>query len=305
MTQSLYRTLLGLMLIFVTGATQAQLTVVTTTADIAALVRVVGGAFVEVASLTRGTQDAHFVEAKPSMIRQLAGADLFMVVGADLEVGWLPPLLAAARNTRVQPGSAAYLDLSTAVALLEKASGPVSRAQGDVHAAGNPHYWLDPRNGVLLARAIAARLSETDPAHAGVFRANLATFERQLAERLVLWQAQLAPFKGKPVIVYHRSFVYLARAFGLEIAGEVEPKPGIPPNATHLQDLISLIRSKKIGLLLMEPYYERRSADYLREQTGIAVAVVPSSVGGAPGVEDYFALFDFIARTVAGSGTRP
>jgi len=301
----LLRVILGVALALAAAAAHAKLTVVTTTADLGALARTVGGAHVEVTSLTRGTQDAHFVEAKPSMIRQLARADLFMVVGADLEIGWLQPLLETARNARVQPGTPGYLDLSTTVELLHKPTGPVSRAQGDVHARGNPHYWLDPRNGVRLAEAIARRLSELDPAHADAFGANRAAFERQLSERLTQWQSQLTPLKGKPVLAYHKSFVYLAHAFGFDIVGEVEPKPGIPPNAAHLQQLIRQIRVQKVGLLIMEPYYERRSADYLREQTGIPVAIVPNSVGGAPGTDDYLGLFDVIVRTLANGGARP
>ena len=302
MKRFLYRTFFGLALAFVAVGAQAKLTIVTTTEDIGSIVRAVGGTHVEVTSLTRGTQDAHFVEARPSMIRQLARADLFMVVGADLEIGWLQPLLETARNAHVQPGTPGYLDLSTTVELLEKPAGPVSRAQGDVHAAGNPHYWLDPRNGVRLAKAIAARLNELDPRHAEVFRANLAAFERRLGERLTQWQAQLAPLKGKPVFAYHKSFVYLAHAFGFHIVGEIEPKPGIPPNAAHLQQLIRQIGTQKIGLLIMEPYYERRSADYLRDQTGIRIAVLPNSTGGVPGADDYFGLFDVIVRALANIG---
>ena len=298
----LYRTFFGLALAFVAAGAQAKLTIVTTTEDIASLVRAVGGAHVEVTSLTRGTQDAHFVEAKPSMIRQLARAELFMVVGADLEIGWLRPLLETARNARVQPGTPGYLDLSTAVVLLDRPAGPVSRAQGDVHAAGNPHYWLDPRNGVRLARVIAARLGELESGHAEVFRANLAVFERRLDERMTQWRAQLAPLKGKPVIAYHKSFVYLAHAFGFQIVGEVEPKPGIPSNAAHLQQLIQQIGTQKIGLLIMEPYYERRSADYLRDRTGIRIAILPNSTGGVSGADDYISLFDVIVRALANGG---
>lgn len=305
MRRFLCQILFGLALASMAAAAHAKLTVVTTTADLASLAQTVGGGHVDVTSLARGTQDAHFVEAKPSMIRQLARADLFLVVGADLEIGWLQPLLETARNARVQPGTPGYLDLSTSVELLQKPTGPVSRAQGDVHAHGNPHYWLDPRNGSRMAEAIARRLSELDPAHTDAFHANRAAFERQLRERLASWQAQLAPLKGRPVISYHKSFVYLAQAFGFDIVGEVEPKPGIPPNAAHLQQLIERIRAQKIGVLIMEPYYERRSADYLREQTGIRIAVVPNSVGGAPGADDYLGLFDVIVRTLADAGGRP
>ena len=283
---------------------QAKLNVVTTTQDSAAIVQAVGGEHVQVQSLTLGTRDPHFAEATPSMIRRAHQADLLVLIGADLEIGWLAPLLEAARNGRVLPGAPGYLDLSASALLLDKSAGPVSRAQGDVHANGNPHYWLDPRNGLRMAQAISTRLGEIDPVHAGDFRANLEAFEMQLRQRLAHWQAQLAALKGKPVIAYHKSFVYLAHAFGFRIVAEVEPKPGIPPNAAHLQQLVETIRTQKIGVLIMEPYYERRSAEYLARETGIKIVVLPQSVGAQPRVSTYFDLFDAIvtACKVAGVG---
>lgn len=276
------------------GGAYAKLNVIATTQDSAAIAKAVGGEHVQVQSLTLGTRDPHFAEATPSMIRRVHQADLLVLIGADLEIGWLPPLLEAARNGRVLPGAPGYLDLSASLALLDKPVGPVSRAQGDVHAHGNPHYWLDPRNGLRMAQAIGARLSEIDPAHAADYRTRLAAFQQELERRLPAWQAQLAPLKGAPVVTYHKSFVYLADAFGLRLAAEVEPKPGIPPNAAHLQQLIETIRAQKIGVLIMEPYYERRSAEYLARETGIKVVVLPQSVGAQPGIVTYFDLFDAI-----------
>lgn len=284
----------GLLLLMVSATGHAALQIVTTTQDLAALVDAIGGDYVKVQSLTPGTRDPHFAVAKPSMIRKVFRADLLLVIGADMEIGWLPPLLQSARNARVQPGNAGYLDLSSAVPILGKRTGPVSRALGDVHAKGNPHYWLDPRNGVHMARAIAARLGELDPEHAADYEQRFLAFERTLNDKLLGWRAELAHLENQPVIAYHRSFIYLAAAFGFRIVDEVEPKPGIAPSAASLSTLLTRIKADEIGILIMEPYYERRSARYLNEQTGIHVAVLPQSVGARKGIDSFFDLFDAI-----------
>ena len=196
---ALFRLLLATALFAPLGA-HAALKIVTTTQDLAALAAAVGGAQVEARSLTPGEADPHFAEAKPSMIRAAHDADLLLAVGAELEIGWLPAVLATARNARVLPGAPGHLDLSTGMSLLDKPTGPVTRAMGDVHAQGNPHYWLDPENGLKIAQAIAQRLVELDPKHAADYRANLAGFERVLKERLARWRTELAPLRGKPVI---------------------------------------------------------------------------------------------------------
>ncbi len=272
----------------------AALKVVTTTQDLAAIAQAVGGEQVQVQSLTPGTRDPHYASAKPSMIRKVFRADLLLVIGADMETGWLPPLLQSARNNRVQPGNPGYLDLSAAVPLLGKLNGPMSRAMGDVHASGNPHYWLDPRNGVRIASAIASRLTELDPANTDAYQQRLQTFTRTLNDKLAVWTAALAAMKGKPVIAYHKSFIYLADAFGFTIVDEVEPKPGISPSAASLAALVTRIKDEKIALLIMEPYYERRSAQFLHEKTDIQVAVLPQSVGAQAGIGNYIELFDAI-----------
>lgn len=279
----------------------ARLDVVTTTADLAAIARAVGGDAVEVESLTSGASNPHFAEAKPSMIRRVSRADALFVVGAGLELGWLPPLLENARNAKVLPGAPGYVDLSTSVELLDKRAGPVSRAQGDVHAQGNPHYWLDPRNGVRMAQAMAERMAQLDGGHAEAYRARARTFARDIDARLPGWRAALAPLKDKPVLAYHTSFAYLAQAFGFRIVDQVEPKPGIPPNAAHLASLVARIKALHIRLLLAEPYYERRSGEYLAAQSGIKLAFVPASVGTEARIKDYPALFDAIVDAIRAS----
>ena len=288
----------GLLLLMVSVTGHAALQIVTTTQDLAALAEAVGGDYVKVQSLTPGTRDPHFAAAKPSMIRKVFRADLLLIIGADMEIGWLPPLLQAARNSRVQPGNPGHLDLSGTVPILGKLSGPVSRALGDVHAKGNPHYWLDPRNGAHMARAIAARLGELDPEHAADYERRFLAFERMLNDKLPGWRAELAHLESKPVIAYHTSFIYLADAFGFRIVDEVEPKPGIAPSAASLSALLTHIKADDIGVLIMEPYYERRSARYLNEQTGIRVAVLPQSVGAQKGIDNYFDLFDAIVAVL-------
>ena len=292
--------LLPLMMIAPDGV--AALRVVATTQDLAAFAEMVGGEQVTVQSLTRGTRDPHFAAAKPSMIRKVFRADLLLVIGADMEIGWLPPLLQSARNARVRPGNPGYLDLSLTIPLLGKSRGPVSRAMGDVHAKGNPHYWLDPANGIRMAQAIAARLGELDPAHQGQYQRRFEIFARKMEEKMRSWRAALAYLKGTPSIAYHTSFIYLANAFDFRIVDEVEPKPGIAPSAATLGALVARIEKDEIGLLIMEPYYERRSARYLSEKTGIYVAVLPQSVGAKPDINDYFDLFDAIVAALTAAG---
>lgn len=289
-------------LLFVVINCQAALQVVTSTQDVAAIARAVGGPLVDVLSLTPGTRDPHFAEAKPSMIRKVHRADLLILVGADMEVGWLPSLLQSARNGKVQEGRRGYLDLSLNIPLLGKTHGPVSRAMGDVHASGNPHYWLNPQNGGRMARAIAARLEELDPENGKHYRTQLNSFEQKLKQKNQEWHAAFAPLRGRSVIAYHTSFVYLAEAFGFIIVDEVEPKPGIAPGAAHLNQLVKRIKSEKISLLIIEPYYEQRSARYLSEKTGIRLSVLPQSVGATPQITTYFELFDQIVSILAPKG---
>jgi zinc/manganese transport system substrate-binding protein len=278
------------------GKPATALNVVTTTTDLAAIARAVGGDHVNVTSLTRGTRDPHYAEAKPSMIRKIYAADVLLLIGADLEVGWLPAALQAGRNGKVLPGGPGHLDLSKAVSLLDVPAGAVTRAMGDVHAGGNPHYWLDPLRGASVAKAVADRFTQLDPAHAQEYGAALKAFENTLRRRLQRWRQATASLKGKKVLSYHKSFIYLAAAFGFTIAGEVEPLPGIAPSARHLRSLIARIKAEKIEVLIMEPYYDRRGAQFLHEKTGITVVVLPQSVGASPEIKTYFDLFDGIVE---------
>jgi zinc/manganese transport system substrate-binding protein len=288
----------GLLLLITSFNSSAALRVVTTTQDLAAIAKVVGAQYIDVHSLTLGTRDPHFATAKPSMIRKVFRADLLLLIGADMEVGWLPPLLLSARNNQVQSGNSGYLDLSSVIPLLGKTSEVVSRDMGDVHAKGNPHYWLDPRNGIRMAKAIGDRLALLDPQHANEYNANVLQFEKNINNKFIEWRAALQHLKNKPVIAYHTSFVYLANAFNFHIVDEVEPKPGITPSAASLTKLITLIKREQISVLIMEPYYERRSSRYLNEQTSIQIAVLPQSVGAQPEIKSYIDLFDGIVKAL-------
>lgn len=291
--------LLALPLLTLSSLAHAEVAIVTTTTDLAAIAREVGGDLVSVKSLAPGTRDAHYLAAKPSMKLAARDADLMLAVGADLEIGWLPLVVDGSRNRAIQPGSAGYLDLSTTVTLLDIPTGPVDRSMGDVHPMGNPHYWLDPRNGITMARAIAERLSVLDPGNAARYREQADAFAQRVDERLKAWQEATGFLRGRKLISYHRSFTYLAAAFGFEIVGEVEPIPGVDPTARHLQELVGRVQAENIAMLIMEPYYEQESAAFLQRSTDIAVAVIPGSVGGLPGIETYTDLFDQIVSILS------
>jgi len=274
------------------------LDVVTTTTDLASIARAIGGERVRVRSIAAGTQDPHFVEPKPSLILALRDADVFAQVGLELEAGWAPLLLEQARNPAIRPGGRGHLDLSTAVTVLDVPEGRVSRAQGDIHPYGNPHYWLDPANGQRMAAAFAARFAELDPSGAAVYHANLQSFTERLQEAGARWRELLAPYRGTPVVAYHNSWKYFLRYTGLEIVGYVEPKPGIPPSPAHLAELIESMRQRSARAVIVDPFYDSRTPRMLAERAGARLLVLPSSVGGAPGVNDYIQLIDHDVRSL-------
>ena len=282
----------GLVFAGAAGSAQAALDVVTTTEDLAALTREVGGDKVKVEALGRGYQDPHFVEAKPSFILKLHGADLLVAVGRELEIGWLPPLIQQSRNAKIQPGAAGYLDASLSARILEIPQGQITRAMGDVHPLGNPHYWLDPENGRRIAKAIADKLAALDPADAASFAAREADFERRLTEAEKRWQALLAPYAGLKIVTYHNSWPNFAERFGLEVVGFVEPRPGIPPSPGHTLELIQQMKRDGIKILLVEPYFDLKTPNSVARETGARVLVMSPSVGSEKEVDDYFKLFD-------------
>jgi zinc/manganese transport system substrate-binding protein len=280
-------------------AAAAKLFVVTTTPDLAAITREVGGDKVEVESLAFGTQDPHFVDPKPSFIVKLNRADLYVKRGLDLEVGWAPVLEKGARNDNILPGGAGYVDASVGISPLEVPSGPVSRAMGDVHPYGNPHYQLDPDNAKVIARNIADGLSRVDVADAGYFQQRLADFSKRVDERLAGWLQLLAPYRGTKIVTYHKGWDYFAQRFGLDIIGTMEPKPGVAPSPAHLAQLITLMQAQHCKLLIKEPFYPENLTRVVADKTGAVVLVLPDSPGGAPGTDDYFAVIDYDVQQVA------
>ena len=272
---------------------QGKLNVMTAVEDLAAIAREVGGDRVTVESIARGYQDPHFVEAKPSFILKLQKADLLVVVGRELEIGWLPPLILQSRNAKIQPGAAGYLDASEHAKILELPQGQITRAMGDVHPLGNPHYWMDPENGKIIAQEIAAKLSELRPGDKAYFNQRLTDFTTKLDAAEKRWLAMMAPYKGIKVVTYHRSFPNFADRFGLDIIGYVEPRPGIPPTPQHTLDLINEMKRQNTKIVLVEPYFDLKTPNAIGRDTGAKVLVMPPSVGGVKEITSYFALFDY------------
>jgi zinc/manganese transport system substrate-binding protein len=272
---------------------RAGINVITSTEDLAALVREIGGDKVSVEALAKGYQDPHFVEAKPSFVIKLHNADLLVVVGRELEVGWLPPLITQSRNPKIQPGGQAYLDASLSARILDMPTGQVTRAMGDVHPLGNPHYWLDPRNGRLMAKAIQDKLTSLSAADSAYFASRYTDFDRRLAEGEKRWQAAMAPYKGLKIVTYHRSWPNFAEVFGLDVIGYVEPKPGIPPSPAHQLELTEEIKRQGTKIILVEPYFDLQTPNKIARDTGAKVLVMPPSVGGVREVQTYLQLFDY------------
>ncbi len=248
------------------------------------------------------------MEAKPSFILKLQKADLLIVVGRELEIGWLPPLIQQSRNARVQVGADGYLDASQGVRILEIPTGQITRAMGDVHPLGNPHYWLDPENGRAIAKTIADKLSQFRPNDRAYFDQRLAAFGARLTDAEKRWLAVMAPYKGTKVVTYHRSFPNFADRFGLDIVGYVEPRPGIPPSPSHTLDLIQEMKRQNIRLILVEPYFDLKTPESIARATGATVLVVPPSVGGVQEAADFFGLFDYdvtlLANALKAAGAR-
>jgi len=274
-------------------ASAKKLNVVTSTSDLAALAQEVGGDKITVESIAKGYQDPHFVEAKPSFLLKLRQADLLISVGLDLEIGWLPPLITQSGNPRIQVAAAGYLDASQFSEILEKPKGQVTRAEGDVHPLGNPHYWLDPDNGRRVAHGIANKLAELDTADAAYFQQRFEDFDKRLTQAEKGWDDQIKPYHGRKVVSYHKSFPNFAKHFGLDVVGYVEPRPGIPPSPGHTIELIQLMKRENVKVMLIEPYFDLKTPNSIGRETGAKVLVMLPSVGGEKEVTDYFKLFDY------------
>jgi zinc/manganese transport system substrate-binding protein len=275
------------------SAEAKKLKVITTLTDLASLTQEVGGDKIDVEALAKGYQDPHFVEPKPSFLLKLRNADLLISVGLDLEIGWLPPLITQSGNGKIQPGGQGYLDASQFAEIREIPQGKLTRAEGDVHPLGNPHYWLDPDNGRRIAKGIAAKLSEMDPENIAYYQQREKDFEKRLAEAELKWGTQMAPYRGRKIVTYHRSWPNFAKHFGLDVVGYIEPRPGIPPTPSHTIELVNLMKRENIKIQLIEPYFDLKTPNSIASMTGGKVVQIMPSVGGKPEITDYFKLFDY------------
>jgi zinc/manganese transport system substrate-binding protein len=275
------------------GSTAEKLQVVATLPDLADIAGQVGGTRVDVGSIAVGFQDPHYVDPKPSFVVKLNRADIFVQVGLDLEIGWVPPLLNQSRNPRIQPGGPGYLDASQGIEILQRPTRQLSRAEGDIHIYGNPHYWMDPLNGKIIAAHLAEVFAKLRPEWAAEFLGRSREFAARIDHANQRWQAQLAPYRGVKVVAYHNSWPYFERRFGIVIAGFVEPKPGIPPTPNDLLRAINLIRVEGIKVIMHSVYYDEKPARFIAEKTAARVVTLATSVGGAEGANDYLKLFDY------------
>ena len=266
--------------------------VVTTTTDLKSITEWVGGNKVSVSSIATGYQNPHFVDPKPSYIISLSNANLFVTVGLDLETGWSPQLVSSSRNQKIQKGAAGYVDASEGVGLLQVPSS-LNRGEGDIHIYGNPHYWLDPLNGKVIARNIANGLERIDPSNKAYYEANLQAFFNKVNEKLAAWAALMAPYKGSKIIAYHNEWCYFEKRFGLEIVDFMEPKPGIPPSPSQLVKVIKEVSANHIKVIISSPYFTTSSSDVVAKQTGVKELTLATSVNAFDQIHDYFDLFDY------------
>jgi zinc/manganese transport system substrate-binding protein len=281
------------------SAASAQLRVVATTPDLASVAREIGGNRVSVVALAKPTEDPHYVDAKPSHIVTLNRADALIEGGAELELGWLPPLLENSRNSKISAGAPGRIVASDGIKMLEVPTS-FDRSKGDVHSLGNPHFLIDPVNVKIIARNIANHFTQIDPKNAATYSGNLTAFNTKLDAKYADWQRQLAPYRGSKIVTYHKDFVYLADRFGLDIVGELEPKPGIAPSPAHLAQIIGKMRSTNAKVILVQPYQNRRTAETVARQTGATVLDAPQQPGAVPNTASYFDMMDNLVRTIAG-----
>jgi len=282
-----------------TSLASAQLRVVATTPDLASVAREIGGDKVNVVALAKPTEDPHYVDAKPSHIVTLNRADALIEGGAELELGWLPPLLENSRNSKISAGAPGRIVASDGVKMLEIPTS-FDRSKGDVHSLGNPHFMIDPVTVRIIARNIASHFAQIDPKSAATYNGNLARFNTKLDAKYADWQRQLAPYRGARIVTYHKDFVYLAQRFGLTIVDELEPKPGIAPSPAHLAQVIGKMKSTNAKVILVQPFQNRKTAETVARQTGAVVLDVPQQPGAVPNTTTYFDMMDNLVKTLVG-----
>jgi ABC-type Zn uptake system ZnuABC Zn-binding protein ZnuA len=275
----------------------AKVKVVASTSDLASIAEFIGGDLVEAEAVVNGKKDPHFVEVLPSYMVKVGRADVYLKVGGDLDY-WADRIIDGSQNAGLL-----IVDCSSNVEFLEKPTTKIDASMGDIHRQGNPHYWLDPANGAIIAETIAASLSRVDPENGAAYERGLEKFRSRLEAKMEEWRRIAEPIRGMEIVTYHNSWPYFARAFGIEVVGFVEPQPGIEPTPSHTAQLISMIRSRNIKIIGKEPYFSSRTPDSIARQTGASVVVMPPSVLGADDATDYFALIDsLLLRLVQARG---
>ncbi len=279
-------------------STHAKLNVVTTLPDYASLARDIGGDFVNVTVMAKPTEDPHFVDARPSFVVQLRTADVLIEGGAELEIGWLPPLLQNARNPKIEAGKPGRVVASQGIRLMN-IPATATRAAGDVHALGNPHFMTDPIIGKAVAQHIAQAFAAVDPAHAASYEANGKKFEAAINAKLQEWGTAMLPFKGQSVVAYHDSWPYFAHRFGVNIDIFLEPKPGIPPSPSHLAEVIGQIKAQKIKAIIVEPFHDRKIAERVASATGAKVVDFAQYPGALPNSDSYIKLMDMLVARLS------
>ncbi len=325
--------------VFAVEASAAPLRIVATTSDLARIAHAVAGDRAVVRSICTGADDPHMMQGKPSFILAARDADLWIRAGLELEIGWEPVVLEGSRNPRIQIGQPGHFDAGSLVEPIEVPTVRISRDMGDVHPSGNPHFWLDPWNARIVAGGLAAKLGQIDPDGAARYAERAAGFRKLIDERMFGaaavakvpgdelwtlrsagtldarlqregveaggWDAAMRPLKETRIFTYHRSWGYFARRFGIEVAGEIEPKPGIPPSGAHIENLVARAKSGGVASILQEPFYSDRAARRIAEKTGLRVVIAPLSVGGSPEARDYLSLIDTVVAKLAAAKTAP
>lgn len=300
LNRNLLLALLAAPVVLLAAPAHAALRVFACEPEWGALAQELGGRLVEVSVATSALQDPHQIQAKPSLIARARNADLVVCTGAELEIGWLPVLLQQSGNAKVQPGQPGNFAAADYVRKLDVPT-QLDRSQGDVHAAGNPHIQTDPRNIALVASALGARLQQVDAAHAGEYAKAQAEFAQRWQQAIARWTAQAAPLKGAAVVSQHKAFVYLYDWLGLKEVAVLEPKPGVEPTASHLQEVLSTLKGTPARMVLYSAYQDSRASEWLGKNASIPVVKLPFTVGGTDGAKDLFGLFDdTLARMLAG-----
>jgi zinc/manganese transport system substrate-binding protein len=284
----------------VASSAGAQMKVVATTPDLAAIARDIGGNLVSVTALAKPTEDPHFVDAKPSHVVTLNRADALLEGGAELELGWLPPLLENSRNSRISAGAPGRIVASQGIRLIEIPT-TFDRSKGDVHSLGNPHFLIDPLNAKTVAKNIADHFTQIDQRNGAAYKANLAKFNSRIDSKLAAWQTMLAPYRGAKIVTYHKDFGYLGQRFGLQIVENLEPKPGIAPSPAHLASVIGTMRRNNVKVILVQPFQNRKTAETVARQTGAKVLDAPQQPGALSSTKTYFDMMDNLIGTIAGA----